>query len=170
MTHATTPEWCRNLGALSDRELGMLTESAAAVIADAAGDDPDVRELRELPPSALTPDLADELSQAGVIVDEQALDRLCEDIQASRTLAIAFLEQACTIPALRTEIDAAYAARRRLLVADPATIVSVALLVLVLKLRRVKLGRDGLDVTFDPVRGTITSIINDLLKKYLPGN
>ena len=163
MTEARTPEWCGDLGALSDRELGLLTECAVAVIADGAGDDPDVRELRELPPSALAPDLIDALSRSGVIVGEREIDQLCQDSQASRALAIELLEQACAIPALRAEIDAAYVARRRMLVADPVTIVSITLLVLVLKLRRVKLGHDGLDVTLDPVRNVIASIIKDLL-------
>jgi hypothetical protein len=163
MTEATTPEWCRNLGALSDRELGVLTECAVAVIAEAAGDNPDVRELRELPPSALAPDLADALSRSGVTVGEREIDQLCEDSHASRVLAIALLQQACTIPALRAEIDAAYVARQRMMVADPVTIVSIALVVLVMKLRRVKLGRDGVDVTLDPVRNVVAKIVKDLL-------
>ena len=163
MTEARTPEWCRNLGALSDRELGLLTECAVAVIAEGAGDDPDVRELRELPPSALAPDLADALSRSGVIVGERQIDQLCEDSQAGRALAIALLQQACAIPALRAEIDAAYVARGRDAGRRPGDDRIDRPTGARAEAPAGEAGRDGLDGAAHPVRNVIASIIKDLL-------
>ena len=162
MTEPRTPEWCQDLGTLSDRQLGLLTKCAAAVIAQGAGDDDDAQEIVELPVAALAPDLADALRQAGVPVNDQQIQQLCETGPSNRALAIVLLEQICAVPALRAEVDAAYTARQRMLVADPVTIAAVGLILLVMKLRRIKIGKEGLDVTLDPIRNVMTNVIKDL--------
>ena len=165
MTELNTTDWCGELSTLTDDQLGLLTQCAVTVLAEGAGGDADVDvdELRELPAAVLAPDLAEALRAAGVPAGEQQIERLAEETTATRTLAIALLEQICAVPALRAEVDAAYTAHQRLMIADPVTIMAIGLVLLVMKLRRVKVGKDGLDVTLDPMHEVMAKVIKGLL-------
>lgn len=165
MTESSTTGWCGNLSTLSDDELGLLTQCAVTVLAEGAADDDgvDLDELRELPATVLAPDLAEALRAAGVPAGDQQIERLAGERAANRTLAIALLEQICAVPALRAEVDAAYTANQRLMIADPVTIVAIGLVLLVMKLRTVKVGKDGLDVTLDPMQDVMAEVIKHLL-------
>lgn len=165
MTESGTTGWCGNLSTLSDDQLGLLTQCAVTVLAEGAADDADVDvdEVRELPAAVLAPDLAEALRAAGVPAGDQQIERLAGETAANRTLAIALLEQICAVPALRAEVDAAYTANQRLMIADPVTIMAIGLVLLVMKLRKVKVGKDGLDVTLDPMQDVMAEVIKHLL-------
>jgi hypothetical protein len=60
-------------------------------------------------------------------------------------------------------VDAAYTANQRLMIADPVTIMAIGLVLLVMKLRKVKVGKDGLDVTLDPMQDVMAEVIKRLL-------
>ncbi len=163
MTDMHTASWCGNLSALSDDQLGLLTQCAITVIAEGAGNDADVDEIRELPPVVLAPDLAAALRAAGVQARDQQIEQLAEETTSNRTLAIALLEQICAVPALRAEVDAVYTAKQRLMIVNPVTIMAIGLVLLVMKLRRVKVGKDGLDVTLDPMQDVMANVIKGLI-------
>jgi hypothetical protein len=158
-----TPAWCQALDRLDDRQLGLLVQAAAAVLAG-AGDGDDLRQATELPAGALAADLGGALAEQGVAADEGAVRRLVEAGERDRQLGIALLRQVCAVPALRAEVDAAYAARQRMMVVDPGTVLAAAVLLLVLKLRRVKVGREGVEVTLDPVRQGMLGFVQQLLR------
>jgi hypothetical protein len=92
-----------------------------------------------------------------------AVDRLVDDPEVDRALAIALIQELCAIPALRDEVGEAYAARKGMMVVDPGSVLAVSLLLLVLKLRRVRVGREGVEVTLDPVRGGALKLVGSLL-------
>jgi hypothetical protein len=165
VTESSTAHWCGNLSTLSDDQLGLLTQCAVTVIAEGATDEAgvDVAELRELPATVLAPDLAEALRAAGVPAGDQQIERLAGETTSNRTLAIALLEQICAVPALRAEVDAAYTAHQRLMIVDPVTIMAIGLVLLVMKLRRVKVGKDGLDVSLDPMQDVMADVIKSLI-------
>jgi hypothetical protein len=163
MNEPHAPAWCQGLSNLSDRELGLLVDCAAAVIAEGSGEDAELRELRELPAPVLAPDLAEELGALGVHAGQQQVREIAGQAESSRLLATALLEQICAIPALRAEVDAAYVASQRMMIVDPVSITAISLLVLVMKLRKVKVGRAGVEVTLDPIKKAMVSVIKDLL-------
>lgn len=163
MNETPIPVWCENPEMLSDRQLGLVIDSAAAVLAEGAGDDIDVREIRQLPSTVLAPDLAEALVQAGVRTSQQDILQFSEEAARNRALAIALLRQIRNVPALCAEVDAAYEASKRLMIADPITIGAISLFLLIMKLRRIKIGREGLDVTLDPIRNGMASAIKDLI-------
>jgi hypothetical protein len=162
MNESRSPAWCQDLGQLSDRQLEVLVDCAAAVLAEGAGENADARDIRELPPAVLAPDLTRALAEAGVRADEHEVERLAEEAASARTLAIALLREICAVPVLRSEVDAAYEASQRMMLADPVTITAISLLLLVMKLRRVKVGKEGVEVTLDPIRNGIRGVIKDL--------
>ena len=49
-----------------------------------------------------------------------------------------------------------------MMLADPVTITAISLLLLVMKLRRVKVGKEGVEVTLDPIRNGIRDVIKGL--------
>ena len=51
-----------------------------------------------------------------------------------------------------------------MMVVDPGTVLAAAVLLLVLKLRRVKVGREGVEVTLDPVRQGMLGFVQQLLR------
>jgi hypothetical protein len=165
VTELSTTDWCGHLSALSDDQLGLLTRCAVTVIGEGADDDADVEvaEIRELPSVVLAPDLAEALRAAGVPAGDEQIERLAGETASNRTLAIALLEQICAVPALRAEVDAAYTAQQRQMIVDPVTIGVIGLVLLVMKLRRVKVGKDGLDVTLDPMQDVMAETIKGLI-------
>jgi hypothetical protein len=165
VSELSTADWCGNLSTLTDDQLGLLTECAVTVIAQGAADDADVdvAELQELPAAVLAPDLAEALRAAGVPARDEQIERLAEEPATNRSLAIALLEQICAVPALRAEVDAAYTAHQRLMIVDPVTIMAIGLVLLVMKLRQVKIGKDGLDVTLDPMQDVMADVIKGLI-------
>ena len=157
------PDWCEDPQALGERDLRLLIEVAASVLGQAADGEADAEEIIEYPPSVLHAELHSALAEFGIAADESAITRLVNDAESDRALGMALIESMCSIPELRDAVDEAYEARRRIMVIDPATIAAVSLLLLVMKVRRVRVGREGVDVTLDPVREGALGFISKLL-------
>jgi hypothetical protein len=58
-------------------------------------------------------------------------------------------------PALATEISDAFSNRRDLMAVDPVTIALGALLLLVLRVKRVRVSKDGVEVDLDPLKSDV---------------
>jgi hypothetical protein len=154
-----TADWCSAPEELDDADLRLLLQAATSVLAESAHDESEAADLVERPPSVAAADV-------GVAVggsERLAVDRLVDDPATDRALALVLVREVCAIPALRDEVDEAYAARKRMMVVDPGTVLAVSLLLLVLKLRRVKVGREGVDVELDPVRDGGLRLVAKLL-------
>jgi hypothetical protein len=161
MTPNGLPSWCQEPDRLDERQLGLLVESAASVLGDIDRESAD--EVIGLPTGALTAELKSALASEGVQADDSRVRELIMSQQADRELALAFVRQICTIPALCAEVNAAYEDRTRMLVVDPVTILAVSVLVLVIKLRHVRVGRDGVEVKLDPIKGGMLDSVRQLL-------
>lgn len=142
-----TADWCAAPDELDEADLRLLLQVIASVLAESAADDEEAADLVAMPASEAAAEVGASIGGA-----EDAASRLVEDPAADRALALELVRQVCAIPALRDEVDEAYAARRRMMVVDPGTILAVSLLLLVVKLRRVKVGREGVEIKLDPVR------------------
>lgn len=151
--------WDR-LDDLDDAELTMLVEAAASVIADHT-DEAGARTYLEMPPRPAGQILKSTLADAGVAVDEEAAAELVRDQKAARQLTVRVLRSLAQQPILAAEIEAAYRDRQRMLVIDAGLISAAALLLLVLKLKRVKIG--GVDVSFYDARQSALDSIRRLL-------
>jgi len=164
MTDGSSPIWYREPDELDDLDLRMLLEAAASVLTD-TGDGGDVEPVSELAPGVVAADLSGALAAEGVQADTAALRELIETASADRRLALAFVHEVCALPQLRDEIDAAYEARRRMMVVEPATLLAASLLLLVIKLRRVRVGRAGVEIRLDPIKAEMVTAVKQLLRE-----
>lgn len=156
--------WSR-LDELSDDELATLTEAAEHVLADLAdaADEPETAMLAEMPVAHVGPALAETLREAGTDADPDEVTALLRDAQRSRQLVIETLREIRTQQALAEEVAAAYRARREMMAVDPGLVLSGALLLFVLKLKRIKIGK--VDVSFYELRDGVLAQLRSLLGK-----
>ncbi|NUR26773.1 MAG: hypothetical protein HOV83_13180 [Catenulispora sp.] len=159
--------WSR-LAELSDDELATLTAAAEHVLADFAdaADEPEtaqVAQLPRMPVAHVGPALAETLREAGTDVDPDDVTALLRDAEQARLLAIQALLEISTEPALAGEVAAAYRARREMMAVDPSLVLSGALLLFVLKLKRIKIGK--VDISFYELRDGVLAQLRSLLGK-----
>jgi hypothetical protein len=142
-----TADWCAAPEELDDADLRLLLQVAVSVLAEGAEDQDEAADVVEMPASEAA-------AAVGATVGgrEEAASRLVDDPAADRALALELVREVCAIPSLRDEVGEAYVARKRMMIVDPGSILAVSLLLLVIKLRRVKVGQGGVDVELDPVR------------------
>jgi hypothetical protein len=150
-------DWCAAPEELDEPDLRLLIQVATTVLAESAEDEVEAVELAERPPD-------DAAAEVGAALDTSPdVDRLIDDQELDRALAIALIQELCAVPALRDEVDEAYTARKGMMVVDPGSVLAVSLLLLVIKLRRVRVGREGVEVELDPVRNGALKFVGNLL-------
>lgn len=136
------------LESLSDQELSVLVESALFVLeqgGDSQGPSP-----ATMPPGPTVQALRGLLRERGM--DESAAERIVGEAALSRPLAILILGEIAKQPELAREIEEAWRKRKGMMAIGAGVILAAALLVLVLKLKRVKVaGSKEVDVQFDKV-------------------
>ena len=152
------------LDTLDDAELETLIAAASAVMADRA-DTPAAREALTMAPGPTARELRFELQGAGVEIDAEDAERLVSDEGASREAAIAALRELGKEPVLAEEIEEAWQARRGLMVIDAGLVSAGALLLLVMKLKRVKVGKGQAEVDFYEVKDGVLGA----LRRFLQG-
>jgi len=151
--------WSR-LGELSDDELGTLIVEAQHVIASDAGD---AIEYLSMPVGVAAGAIAASLGEAGTRAEPQVVAGLVRDPARARALALAALQPIWHEPELGKLVAEAYGERRGMLAVDPELISAVSLLVLILKLKRVKIGK--LDVSFYEIREGVLDQLRNLLRQ-----
>jgi hypothetical protein len=142
--------------------LQLLMRAASAVLLDGTDED-ELQDLVSAPPEVLADDASRTLEEEGVSADPAAVAELARAGTRDRELALGLLAQICAMPPLRAEVDARYESLKRMMVLDPVTVAAVALLVLVIKLRKVKVGREGVELTLDPIKASGLDLVKDLL-------
>jgi hypothetical protein len=133
--------WDR-LDELDDRELNRLVEAATEVLAEHEGSG-----FNGLPPGVLGDELRRAFADDGVTIGQEAAHRLVYGGD-QEAIVRPVLMQLGREPAIAEEIAEAYEARRRMMMVDPASIAAGALLLLVLKLRRVRVEKGIVEVDF----------------------
>lgn len=143
---------------MTDVDAAKLAEAAIGVLEPA---DEEGADLQSLPPAAIQEQIAAAAESLGVTADEAAQLAAAasrEDLAAgvARTV-VAELQRD---EALAGEIADAYERRQELMAVDPLTISAAALLLLVLRVRRVRVSRqDGVDVTLDPLKADVVKAV-----------
>jgi|SRR5215472_11417505 len=150
--------WGR-LEELSDDELGTLIAAALHVIA-AETDDAD--DYLSMPVAVASAAIAGSLAEAGTTAEPQAIAGLVRDRDQARALALAALQPIGHEPGLAEMIADAYSERRRMMAVDPGLISAASLLVLVIKLRRIKIGK--VDISFYEIREGVLAQLRNLLR------
>jgi len=147
MNEARVPLDWNDLEALTDAQLSALVDSALFVLGLSAESD------AALPADMPAGPLARALENQGL--DAETASRLARDDALSRPVAIAVLRQLAAEPALAEAVERAWRERSGLLVVDAGVILGAALLLLVLKLRKVKVHpKEGVEVELDNVSAT----------------
>lgn len=135
------PVWQR-LDGLTDSDLATLVESAIFVLNQKGAEgEPSPAEMpASVVESSLRAELDGNTTAAARIAQEEAL---------SRPVAILMLQEIGRRPELAAEIERVWHERRQMMAIGAGLILSAALLLLVLKLKRVQVSRDkGVDVEF----------------------
>lgn len=151
-----------NLDALDAKDLRLLTDAAVAVLAEGLGGaEPD--RLADLPVARARAELATELAEAGAGDANRLATALGEGdrvMSASRLL----LGEVLSRPDLALEVTAAFERRKSMMALDAGLVSGPVLLAIILvRLKRVRIGRDGLDVELSEGKGL--SQLLDLLRK-----
>ena len=137
-------DW-NNLNDLSDQALAAVVESAIFVLKQS--DTPGAPSPTEMPAGPMTKALEQLLAERGA--DTSAAGRVVKQNELSRPVAVALLSSIATDPALAQEVERVWRERGGLLVVGTGAILAAALLFLVLKLKKVKANKGGVEVDFD---------------------
>jgi hypothetical protein len=156
-TNAGKSFW-QQLETLDDDELASLSEAAKHVIAD---QEPSLVRYVEMPERPAGREISEELAKAGIAADEKLVVALLRNDNASRPLIVGVLQALGREPTLAADIEAAYRARREMLILDAGVLSAGALLLLVLKLKGIKIGAVQLD--FYQAREGSISLVKRLL-------
>jgi hypothetical protein len=143
---------------LTDQDIAKLAEAAIGVLAP---EDADGADLQSMPPSVIQYEIAAASASLGLTADEAT--RLAE-AAAREDLAPGLAQTVVTElrrdEALAGEIAEAYERRKDLMAVDPLTISAAALLLLVLRVRRVRISKqEGVDVTLDPLKADVVKAV-----------
>jgi hypothetical protein len=146
------------LDELSDRELDELVEAAVFVLSDLQGES--YAELTEIPESELAKELTDEVKEqdviqaAGPVLDASALSR-----GTRRECNLALMRQLGKT-GLSSQIEEAYHSRHKMMAIDAGLLTGPGLLVLLLlRLRRVRVDKTGVDIQFESVKPGLISAL-----------
>lgn len=144
---------------LDDSDLRAAVRAAGSVLYRRGDveDDP-----QEMPQSVLVSQLREALEVEGLALSREDAMELAKEPMA-RPVAEAVLREVGGDPELRDAIERARRAAEELMVVDPGTLGVLALLLLATKVRRVRVGRQGIDVEFDQVKTGVVSRIGALL-------
>lgn len=143
---------------MTDQDIAKLAEAAIGVLAP---EDDDGADLQSMPPGVIQGEIAAASESLGLTADEAA--RLAE--AAAREdlapgVAQAVVAELQRDEALAGEIAEAYERRKGLMAVDPLTISAAALLLLVLRVRRVRISKqEGVDVTLDPLKADVVKAV-----------
>lgn len=141
-----------DLRSLSDQQLKKLVEAAFTVIEPADLSEVDEFDARTAPPTVLRSEVSTGLKS---YVSEDTAAKALDSLQSSvedRAIAIALLTAMGSQPAMRSEIEAAYMRRSDMMFVDPVSLSILALVVLIIKVKRVRVRKGRLDVDFESLK------------------
>ena len=146
-----------------EQELTVVTDAALGLLMQSPEVD---RSIVDAPPSVLRVEILDAARQNGISdEDAEMLARAATSEIDATGLAEVLIAGLRHTEAIREELDLAAARRGELMVIDPISVGAAALLLAVLKVRRVKVSKkDGVDISFDAARPGILSGVLAFIK------
>ncbi|MDO8654152.1 MAG: hypothetical protein Q7R66_18425 [Undibacterium sp.] len=152
-------DW-NKLDELTDPELATLVESTIFVLK--RSDESASATAAEMPASAMTKALEKSLSERGM--DASVADSIVKQAKLSRPIAIILLQEIAAVPALAHEIEGVWRERNGMLVVGAGVILAAALMILVLKLKKIKVNKEsGVEVDLDKLStGALGSVFKFL--------
>jgi hypothetical protein len=156
----STIDW-NKLDDLPDNQLRLLLASAMSVLQRIADEEDTalVEEVAVVPPAPLTQELQALLIESGVKVNPAQAEQLTD----SRLAMLLALKQIARQPELVRRVEGTFQERRRMLFVDPGTILAGAVLILVIKLKRVRADRGGVDIEFRDLKSDMLGAIRKFL-------
>jgi PP-loop superfamily ATP-utilizing enzyme len=148
------------LASMSELDLGKLTEAAIGVLV-AAGDDPQLAEVQSMPAGVLKEQITGAAKALGFPAEHAArLSDLATRTESASDVARTVLAKLNQDEALAAEVAESNRRRQDLMVIDPLTISAAALLLLVLRIRRVRMSKkNGVDVQLDPLKADMVEAV-----------
>jgi hypothetical protein len=144
--------WWERPERLDESDQQQLLRAAASVLARKGDVDVGGDNVADIPPRALSASLHAALGKQGVSVSEEEVRGLVDGPRA-REAAPALLTELGREPRLREAINDAVRASGELMVVEPASwALTAAVVLLIVKLRRIRIDKTGIDVELDPVR------------------
>ena len=154
-----TSVWER-VGQLTDGELKALVDSAVAVLNRSA--EPDEMITADMSASQVQSQMASALSEAGLPANQQDASAAVSSA-SDKAAVLAMLSAVAQVPGLREEIEKAYRRRQEMLFLDLGLVTGPALLILLLKLKRIKINSSGADVQFYDAQKSTVEMIRQML-------
>jgi hypothetical protein len=161
MTHMQEPSIWERLDSLSDEELAYLTSAAMAVLAEHA--DPQLEDPTKLPHNLLIAETRAALAPEGIDVGESDAAEVVSDADLTRSMELSLLRNVERSP-LKDEVGDVYERLHNMMVLDGGLLLGGAVLILVLKLKRIKIGDS--EIEFYDVKADLLNAIRSFLGSH----
>jgi hypothetical protein len=147
------------LDALDDDELAQLTTAAIMVVGE-HGNVGEAAEATRLPRDTLAAQTREVLESEGVALDEGQAVEIVSSTDLSRELSLSFLQAVRDSP-VRDEVAQVHQRLRDMMIVDAGLLLAGAVVLLVLKLKRVKVGEN--EIEFFEVKSDVLKAIKSFL-------
>ena len=145
---------------LTDGERKALVDSAVTVLNQ--GVQPDEAITSDMPGSVLRSRMASALSEAGLPASQDDASAAMSSASGADA-ASSMLSALSHVQGLREEIEQAYQRRREMLFVDFGLISGPALMILLLKLKRIKIDSSGVDVQMYDANKSVIEMIRKMI-------
>jgi len=149
-----------HLGELTDADRKALVASAVAVLSEEL--QPGEAITPDMPASLVRSRMTSALSEAGLPASQQDASAAMSSA-SSADAVLAMLSGLSRVPGLREEIEAAFRRRQEMMFLDLGIVSGPALMILLLKLKRVKINRSGVDVQLYDVHKSMIEMLRQTL-------
>lgn len=149
--------WDR-LDELSEKDLAILTAATVSILAEQPTAD---KPVRDLPPSKLAEELVSILADSGLAAPKSIARQLATE-PAPRELLIPILTAIGAQHGLAQQIMDAYEAQKQMMIIDAGLVSAAALLILVLKLRKVRIA-NKVEIDFYQVTSSVLNALRQFM-------
>jgi hypothetical protein len=153
---------------LPPQELHTLVNVTAQVLLDSEGGQSTFSaDLLERSPAAISRELAPLLQEAEPPITRQQVRELLEDEELSAKACRQVLDQVRGFPELADRIARAYEIRNQKLVGVELTLLAGALVILAIKVKEIRWGKDQGGIQFEPAGEAVKTFVAELAKRIV---
>jgi|SRR5215472_17128149 len=147
------------------REVALMVDAAVGVIGGQGDSSTLLSEAKEMPPRILVRRLEEAIAACGFSAHQAALVAdASTNPSTSPELAAAVISALKTDDSLAIEMSDVFGKRQDLMAIDPATVGLGVLLLIVLRTKRVRVGKEGLEIDLEPIKSSIVHAVLSLLE------